>query len=289
MHPLFQNANLPTLLLSVLHSLLSGVLWLTILVAGILRWSDVRRSLRPSLILALVVLGLSLPGTIIGCVFLDLRSLLPSASEAARTYLWILIVAMSAVSLILQAAHTVLRVGLAKLATGGGKAFPLLDGQTEARRGWTLAALVGLAAAVVSVVAFHLGGVTSGFAFEIVKRMYPAFVSRPRAFVSLVSLPAFLAAAVVEEVLYRGVLQAWLVRWLGPSRTSVAGAIAVTSAFWALGHAANTTPLVPKLVQVFLLGCLFGWLARRYSIEASIAAHVTLNVTALALWLVLGW
>lgn len=289
MHPFLPGVNLPALLLSVLHSLVSGVLWLAILVAGILRWPDVRRSLRSALILALIVLGLSLPGTIVGCVFLDLRSLLPSVSEAAYTYLWILIVAMSTALLILQVAHTVLRVGLAEMATGGGGAFPLLDRRAEARRGWALAALIGLAAAVCSAAAFHFGGVTSGIAFEMMKRMYPALVSRPRVIVASVCLPGFLAAAVAEEILYRGVLQAWLVRWLGPSRLSVTGAIAATSAFWALGHSANATPMVPKLAQILVLGCLFGWLSRRYSVEASIAAHVTLNVTALALSLVLGW
>jgi hypothetical protein len=40
-------------------------------------------------------------------------------------------------------------------------------------------------------------------------------------------------------------------------------------------------PLWIKLAQIFLLGLVFGWLARRYSVEAAILAHVGLNVTAL--------
>jgi membrane protease YdiL (CAAX protease family) len=98
--------------------------------------------------------------------------------------------------------------------------------------------------------------------------------------VVLAFTPALIAAAVYEEILYRGVLQAWLVRWLGESSGRVAASMAITSIVWALAHAGNADPMLPKLIQVMLLGFLFGGIARRYSVEASILAHTSLNVVA---------
>ncbi|MBI5543860.1 MAG: CPBP family intramembrane metalloprotease [Deltaproteobacteria bacterium] len=88
-----------------------------------------------------------------------------------------------------------------------------------------------------------------------------------------------LGAAVSEEILFRGLVQGWLARLLGRSVVSVVSAIVVTSALWALIHMFNTTSASWKLAQIFLIGLALGELARRYSVEASICAHVTLNVT----------
>jgi hypothetical protein len=106
---------------------------------------------------------------------------------------------------------------------------------------------------------------------------------------SLLGLPVLVGAAVYEEILYRGVLQAWLVRWLAPGRYAVGIAITVVSILWALAHAGNAEPLVYKLAQIFLIGIVLGWLARRYTVEAAIVAHATLNVVStVAMLLIMG-
>ena len=95
-----------------------------------------------------------------------------------------------------------------------------------------------------------------------------------------------IAAAIMEEILFRGLLQTWLVRIFGPGPASVAAAIVLTSLVWAIAHAANATPMLPKLLQVFVLGLLLGALVRRYDVEACIVAHATLNVVAVLVHLV---
>lgn len=289
MPPQIQVVSWPALVLGLLHWGLSAVLWVAILVAGIVRWQDVRGALKPGVILGLLVLALSVPGVVAGFVFLDLGSVLPPMLSELHSYLAILILVSGVVSLLIGVAHTVLRVGLAELATGERSAFPLLFQRAGACRGWLLAAAAGVLASLLSYAAFSLGGVKAGFAFELAKTLYPALFERPRAFAFLVFGPTLLAAAVSEEILYRGVIQAWLLRWLGQGRGAAFGAIAVSAAFWALGHTANATPMLPKLIQVLALGFAFGAIARRYSVEASIVAHLTLNATAIGLGLALGW
>ncbi|HHO54268.1 MAG TPA: CPBP family intramembrane metalloprotease, partial [Deltaproteobacteria bacterium] len=90
-----------------------------------------------------------------------------------------------------------------------------------------------------------------------------------------VGLPSALSAAISEELLFRGVVQRWLSRWWGP-----AVSIGITSGIWALGHAANTDALLLKMVQIGALGVVFGVLARRHGVEASLVAHLGLNTAA---------
>ncbi len=60
------------------------------------------------------------------------------------------------------------------------------------------------------------------------------------------------------------------------------------SGVWAIGHAANTDAVVFKLSQIFVFDLLFGWMTRRYSVETSIVAHLSLNFFVCTSWLVLN-
>ena len=97
-----------------------------------------------------------------------------------------------------------------------------------------------------------------------------------------------LLAAVTEELLFRGLVQGWLTRWLGGSRRAVVLAVGVSAALWALAHWGNTDHPGLKLLQIFLVGLGLGALARRYSVEASIVAHAAFNLVAVASWMLLG-
>jgi membrane protease YdiL (CAAX protease family) len=101
-------------------------------------------------------------------------------------------------------------------------------------------------------------------------------------------IPAFVAIAISEEILFRGVVQGWITRLLGGDRAAAALAIVAATAVWTLGHAGSAEPLWLKLSQIFILGLVFGWLAYRYSVEAAIVAHVGLNVSALLAAYALG-
>lgn len=87
-----------------------------------------------------------------------------------------------------------------------------------------------------------------------------------------------LRAALWEEVLVRGFLLVGLERLLQSWRNGGWGALCLSSAIWAMGHAGMMTPEWIKLVQVFVLGLLLGGLYRRLGLEASFSAHALHNV-----------
>jgi membrane protease YdiL (CAAX protease family) len=270
------------LLISLLHGFLQLAGWVAILVVGIVRWSDIRPSLRPGVVVAGMAFALSLPGFVITAVFMDLSALLPPIIRGLAPYLSWMSVIMGFAFTIIGTAHIVLQVGLATLAVPGRAAFPLLTRAPDPFRGWVWAAVFGIAAGLLSTWLFHVMGIKAGSATEMLQKMFPGLDSYPPIVVMLAFVPAFLAAALTEEVLYRGVLQAWLARALGDGRAAVLAAILVTSVLWAMAHAANASPMLPKLLQVLLLGFALGGLARRYGVEASIVGHAALNLTAVA-------
>lgn len=85
---------------------------------------------------------------------------------------------------------------------------------------------------------------------------------------------AVVAAPVSEELLFRGFLYGGLAQ----SRIGPVGAIAVTSALWALVHIQYAWPI---LVQIFVYGAVFGvarW--RTGSLWPSLVAHALINLYA---------
>jgi len=82
-----------------------------------------------------------------------------------------------------------------------------------------------------------------------------------------------LAAAVSEEILFRGALQ------------PVFGIVA-TSLFFALLHLQYT--LTPATIIIFVVGLGFGWLRKRQNTSAAIIAHFVYNFVQLALAILAG-
>jgi membrane protease YdiL (CAAX protease family) len=85
---------------------------------------------------------------------------------------------------------------------------------------------------------------------------------------------AVVAAPVSEELLFRGFLYGGLAQ----SRIGPIGAIAVTSALWALVHIQYAWPI---LIQIFVYGAVFGvarW--RTGSLWPSLVAHALINLYA---------
>lgn len=271
--------------LALIYSAMSLAGWITVLVVAIVRWGDTRPRLGTGIKLASVFLALSLPGAIAVLLFLDLSQVLPPRLPRVVYRLGSLAGALNLLLLLLSAAHLVLEVAVADMAVPGRRPFPFASKGGRRFAGWTLGALVGIVGAVVSAVILYRLHVRQGEAIDIMFRMLPKLREYSSLRISLLFLPTALAAAVAEEVLYRGVLQAWLIRWLGATRSGVAVGIAVTSFLWALPHIPNTDSVVAKLTQVFILGLLFGWLARRYSVEASMVAHLCLNLSSVIVWL----
>ena len=83
------------------------------------------------------------------------------------------------------------------------------------------------------------------------------------------------AAPVMEELLFRG----FLLRGYTASRLGPIGAVLLTSAAWASMHIQYE---VFYVVQIFVLGCVFGWLRLRSgSTTLTLILHGIVNLTAI--------
>jgi membrane protease YdiL (CAAX protease family) len=193
------------------------------------------------------------------------------------------------IAAIVGAAHVALQFAAGQRAAEPRPAYPALLGDRGRRfRGWVPGAVIGAFAGVASTLLFWRLGVELGDAPRMAQKLMPGLEHASRLLVGTALLPAFVGVAVAEEILFRGVIQGWIARLLGGGRAAAVVAVLAASLLWALGHAGTVEPLWLKLVQIFVLGLVFGWLALRYSVESAILAHAGLNVTALLLGYALG-
>ena len=94
---------------------------------------------------------------------------------------------------------------------------------------------------------------------------------------------AVLGPAITEELTFRGLMLGFFFRISKHNRIAMALSIVVVSILWSLLHVPNTDMPFVKCTQIFLIGLIFGELARRRGIEAAIAGHVALNLVAVGL------
>ena len=100
--------------------------------------------------------------------------------------------------------------------------------------------------------------------------------ARASGIVLLLAIALVVAAPLMEELLFRG----FLFRGYTASFLGLAGTIVVTSAGWAVMHI-QYEPFY--MVQIFVLGCVFGWLRwRSGSTLLTIILHAIVNAAALA-------
>jgi membrane protease YdiL (CAAX protease family) len=159
--------------------------------------------------------------------------------------------------------------------------FPILMGAPN--KNWNriiIAVLIGLAAAVVSVIAAKVLKVEVNDLFQTQGNNFfkADAVSIPVQF--LCSLFFVSGAAITEEVLFRGALLGFFLRLSKNRMGAMLASIFLISFVWALLHIFNTTSPAFKISQIFILGTIFAEMTRRWSLETAIAAHLSLNVTA---------
>ncbi len=246
--------------------------YVAVLVAALRDRHHTAAHLRRAAVLCGIVLILQLPPVIATIAFLQ-----PGGGAGVR----IGIAVGSLFGLALGTAYPLAQVPVAARLRAVGSPLPVLLSQPGRWRGWVSATVFGVLAGFASIWVMLQIGIDEGDAIRKLREMMPGVDTTSRSYLVLVALPAFLAAALTEEMAFRGIIQPWLARRFGGRSSGVFLAIAITSMVWALGHAANTSPMAPKLLQIFLLGLAFGWIARRHSVEASMAAHCGLNVAAL--------
>lgn len=91
----------------------------------------------------------------------------------------------------------------------------------------------------------------------------------------LFAIALVVAAPLAEEIVFRG----FMYRGLAASRVGVAGAILIPSAIWSAMHVQYETFFI---VQIFILGVVFGWLRwKSGSTWLTIVLHAIINFTSL--------
>jgi membrane protease YdiL (CAAX protease family) len=91
----------------------------------------------------------------------------------------------------------------------------------------------------------------------------------------LFAIALVVAAPLAEEIVFRG----FMFRGLAVSRVGIAGAILIPSAIWSAIHVQYETFFI---VQIFILGAVFGWLRwKSGSTSLTIVLHAIINFTAL--------
>ena len=246
---------------------------------------------KTGLVLGLVIFGMLLPSLILSIAYFDTGAVLEKAGssvppEFMKTMLF--------VGLAIGAGITVLKIGwymlvyyaaAAEWGRVGPVSFPVL--QRSGKVPWKPivgAGVFGLAAGALSMLLFRALGVEeSEFFRRALAKMFPGLESVNAAVRFAVVLSWAMAAALTEELTYRGVLSGFLLRLRPGSRAMEAVASLVPSLLWAALHVQNTDSPLIKCVQIFILGLVFFEFAKRWCIEAAIAAHVGLNVAAVVL------
>jgi membrane protease YdiL (CAAX protease family) len=267
--------------------------WAAVLVYGLVKWREVREPFLVALLVGLAILLLKTPSLVLGALYTDLALVVPEhlreTTEPFGPTLIRLALMMTWPLAVVGAFHVALQIAVSQLAARPAQAYPLLLGDRMSRfRGWLVAALLGSLAGVASTLLFWALDVRSGETVRMAQKLMPGLETAPAVLVAGALIPAFVAIAISEEILFRGVIQGWVTRLLGGDRAAAVLAIVAATAVWTLGHAGSAEPLWLKLSQIFILGLVFGWLAYRYSVEAAIVAHVGLNVSALLAAYALG-
>lgn len=261
-------------------SLTSFLLVVFVVVLAIRRRAQLHSPWSRPILLGLVA-GLLLPAGLSVTVALRLPfdQILQGPPPVPEPTLRVFVVAFSLLFLVLRALYLIIQVPLARLLRVGERdPLPVLYGAERGLPGrWLPALAIGVVFGLVSAWALKVLGVASAPELDRLRAALPAPGSL--AFMLIVGAST-IGAAIAEEVLFRGVIQGWLSsrRWCGPWL-----AILAASALWAALHMANTQPIAPKLIQVFVLGLVLGELTRRYDVETAIIAHAAQNVAALLL------
>ncbi len=259
----------------------AGLMYLLVLVAMIVaisRWQQCKAFFARGTIPVAIALLLGVPFDLVIGWHTDVSKLTPVSIPAEMVEGFRYLGAVSAlIGVVVAFAFRMFQVpATAVLAPEGHRPFPgLLQGEPD-WRSMGLGALIGAIGAGISVPLFALLHVGYGEVFKQLQELYQIELEDPTVLWGAL-FPMALGAAIAEELLYRGVLQQGLCKLFKQSRAGVIAAVCISSLVWAVAHIGSADNNLLKVTQIFLLGLAFGWLSRRYSLEASIAAHLSMN------------
>jgi membrane protease YdiL (CAAX protease family) len=267
-------------ILAGVSTLVEVGLWIAVIVIAIVKWREVKPLLLRGLAYAGIRLALGLPMTVLVLTHMDWTKISPQMTPQLVDAMAGIMVLAQLGTLAVQLAHGTFELPSAVACDPTGTPFPLFTSRPGRVRGLGVGAATGAGAAVLSLALFMLVKVDAGQELKAIVKMLPGIDWRSPAVMLGASLPLVLSAALAEEVTYRGILQPLIAGPRNGSRVRPIIAIVVTSLLWAFGHSLNTNAPFLKLGQVFLIGLAFGAIARKWSVEASAAAHLVLNLVA---------
>ena len=159
-------------------------------------------------------------------------------------------------------------------------ASPLLQGAERARTAPLVGGLaLGVVAGVASTVALKALDADISAPFKKMMVIFPGAESASFATRVPIVLVTLVTFAVIEELLFRGVMFGFLLRVCGRGRLPVLFSAIAVSFVWAILHMQNTNAPLVQCTQIFVVGLVLCWLARKGNVESAIAAHVGLNLT----------
>ena len=162
-----------------------------------------------------------------------------------------------------------------------------LPGSWAPRRANWPALIVSVAAVTGSCVMFSyvLFGLTKPTASKTVVELFEVDLAQSGVGgeASAALTLAVLAAAWIEEVIFRLGIQSFLARHFKLRGGRYWFAILITAALWTLAHFGAMEPNWVKLAQIFPLGVGLGMLLWQYGVEACILTHGAFNVAMMLL------
>lgn len=281
-------------ILHTLMAIVTVVVWLCmfmlVLVMGPVHWRRIRGHLKAGLWVGLLCVAMQTPATILAITCMDVDQLaarfgaaLPD-KEMAVFFVWIgVVLGIGLLALKVFWYAAVYHVAASEWEQVNPDALPVL--RRTGRKPWVailMGLLFGVAAGCLSAVVFAALGADASDSVKELLALFPGLESVD----PLVYAPAMFltvaAIAVAEELLFRGALFGLMVRIGRNNCLVVVVSAVVVSLLWAVMHYENSNMPLLKMGQIFALGLAFCAFARRGRIEIAIAAHVGLNVAAVA-------
>jgi membrane protease YdiL (CAAX protease family) len=234
----------------------------------------------------------ALPSSIIALIYLDLGRLFeaqtpPGQAPAMPAEMYPIIKVLGGVfGLVIVAMGVGLRGVYYHVAANewarirGNRKEGLLGPRQSRVLGLLVGMAVGLLCLKATVVAFEYWQVGDSEEVDRYERLFPGLAESSRwiqgaAFLSLAS-----AAALIEEMVFRGGILGFFLRITGNKTVWAWCIIAGVAFLWAILHIPNTNKPAAKVLQIFLMGLACGGLMRRWGLGSAVAAHLALNVVS---------
>jgi len=244
-----------------------------------------RRFWKRGLVIGAVLALLGLPATIFMGSCLDL-SKIPGLERLPPEMHTVLLIVMAVAALAVTVLMVPLRlvyfhVAAAEWERVKPQAMPLLGGTGPAPwKAIGLGALLGLGISAISLILFAALHVQESADIKRFSAMFPGLAD-PKSLGSALLLGLMVAQmGAIEELIFRGGMLGVLLRLSGQRRWAVAGSVVAVSLLWALLHWQNTDAPLFKVGQIFVIGLILAQLIRKTCLEATIAAHASLNFSA---------